>query len=91
MRYSSYFIPTQKEVPADAEIISHQLMVRAGMIRKLTSGVYNYFPLVSDPFERWNRFVREEMNRAGAIEVLHARGAAGRIVAGERSVGILWP
>ncbi len=44
MRYSKYFIPTYKEIPSDAEIISHQLMIRAGMIRKLTSGIYTYLP-----------------------------------------------
>lgn len=70
MRYSSYFIPTQKEVPADAEIISHQLMVRAGMIRKLTSGVYNYLPIGLRSIRKVEQIVREEMNRASAIEVL---------------------
>ncbi len=70
MRYSSYFIPTKKEVPADAEIISHQLMVRAGMIRKLTSGIYNYLPIGLRSIRKVENIVREEMNRAGAIEVL---------------------
>ncbi len=70
MRYSSYFIPTQKEVPADAEIISHQLMVRAGMIRKLTSGIYTYLPVGLKSIRKVENIVREEMNRAGAIEVL---------------------
>ena len=45
MRYSEMFLPTVREVPSDAEIISHQLMIRAGMIRKLTSGIYTYLPL----------------------------------------------
>ncbi len=70
MRYSSYFIPTKKEVPADAEIISHQLMVRAGMIRKLTSGIYTYLPVGLKSIRKVENIVREEMNRAGAIEVL---------------------
>ena len=70
MRYSSYFIPTQKEAPADAEIISHQLMVRAGMIRKLTSGIYTYLPVGLRSIRKVEDIVREEMNRAGAIEVL---------------------
>jgi prolyl-tRNA synthetase len=70
MRYSSYFIPTQKEVPADAEIISHQLMIRAGMIRKLTSGIYTYLPVGLKSIRKVENIVREEMNRAGAIEVL---------------------
>lgn len=70
MRYSSYFIPTKKEVPADAEIISHQLMIRAGMIRKLTSGIYTYLPVGLKSIRKVENIVREEMNRAGAIEVL---------------------
>ena len=70
MRYSSYFIPTKKEVPADAEIISHQLMIRAGMIRKLTSGIYTYLPVGLKSIRKVESIVREEMNRAGAIEVL---------------------
>jgi prolyl-tRNA synthetase len=70
MRYSSYFIPTKKEVPADAEIISHQLMVRAGMIRKLTSGIYTYLPIGLRSIRKVENIVREEMNRAGAIEIL---------------------
>ena len=70
MRYSSYFIPTKKEIPADAEIISHQLMVRAGMIRKLTSGIYTYLPVGLRSIRKVENIVREEMNRAGAIEVL---------------------
>ncbi|MBW2708671.1 MAG: proline--tRNA ligase [Deltaproteobacteria bacterium] len=70
MRYSNYFIPTQKEIPADAEIISHQLMIRAGMIRKLTSGIYTYLPLGLRSIRKVENIIREEMNRAGAIEVL---------------------
>ena len=70
MRYTSYFIPTQKEVPSDAEIVSHQLMVRAGMIRKLTSGTYTYLPAGLRAVRRVEAIIREEMNRAGAIEIL---------------------
>jgi prolyl-tRNA synthetase len=70
MRYSQYFIPTLKEVPADAEVISHQLMLRAGMIRKLAAGVYNYLPLGLRSIRKVEQIVREEMNRAGAIELL---------------------
>ena len=70
MRYSNYFVPTKKEVPADAEIISHQLMVRAGMIRKLTSGIYTYLPVGLRSIRKVENIVREEMNRAGAIEIL---------------------
>ncbi|MCX5852681.1 MAG: proline--tRNA ligase [Deltaproteobacteria bacterium] len=69
MRYSQMFIPTVKEVPSDAEVVSHQLMIRAGMIRKLTSGVYSYLPLGYRVIRKIESIVREEMNRAGAEEV----------------------
>jgi prolyl-tRNA synthetase len=70
MRYSQYFIPTVKETPSDAEVISHQLLLRAGMIRKLAAGIYNYLPLGLRSIRKVETIVREEMNRAGAIEIL---------------------
>jgi prolyl-tRNA synthetase len=70
MRYSNYFIPTIKESPADAEVISHKLMLRAGMIRKVAAGIYNYLPLGLRTIRKVEQIIREEMNRAGAIEVL---------------------
>ena len=70
MRYSKYFIPTYKEIPSDAEIISHQLMLRAGMIRKLTSGIYTYLPAGLRAIRKVENIIREEMNKAGAVEVL---------------------
>ncbi|MCM2358002.1 MAG: proline--tRNA ligase [Geobacteraceae bacterium] len=70
MRYSQYFIPTVKETPSDAEVISHQLMLRAGMIRKLAAGIYNYLPLGLRSIRKVENIVREEMDRAGAIEIL---------------------
>ncbi len=70
MRYSKYFMPTYKEIPSDAEIISHQLMLRAGMIRKLTSGIYTYLPAGLRSIKKVENIIREEMNRSGAIEVL---------------------
>ena len=70
MRYSTYFIPTHREIPADAEVISHQLMLRAGLIRKLTSGIYTYLPAGLRSIKKVENIIREEMNRAGAIEVL---------------------
>ena len=70
MRYSQYFIPTVKETPSDAEVISHQLMLRAGMIRRLAAGIYNYLPLGLRSIRKVEAIVREEMNRAGAIEML---------------------
>jgi len=70
MRYSQYFIPTVKETPSDAEVISHKLMLRAGMIRKLAAGIYNYLPLGLRSIRKVEQIVREEMNKAGAIEML---------------------
>jgi prolyl-tRNA synthetase len=70
MRYSKYFIPTYKEIPSDAEVISHQLMLRAGMIRKLTSGVYTFLPIGLKSVRKVENIIREEMNRSGGIEVL---------------------
>jgi prolyl-tRNA synthetase len=70
MRYSQYFIPTVKETPSDAEVISHQLMLRSGMIRKLAAGIYNYLPLGLRSIRKVEAIVREEMNKAGAIEML---------------------
>jgi len=69
-RYSQFFIPTVKEIPADAEIVSHQLMLRAGMIRKLTVGIYTYLPYGLLAIKNTETIVREEMDRAGAIELL---------------------
>jgi prolyl-tRNA synthetase len=69
-RCSQFFIPTLKEIPAEAETISHQLMLRAGMIRKLAAGIYTYLPYGLMAFKKVENIVREEMDRAGAIEVL---------------------
>ena len=70
MRLSKFHLATVKEVPADAEIVSHQLMLRAGMIRKLAAGLYTWSPLGLRVLRKVEAVVREEMNRAGAIEVL---------------------
>ncbi len=70
MRYSKLFLPTLKEDPSDAEVISHKLMVRSGMIRKVAAGIYNYLPLGLRSIRKVENIVREEMNRAGAIELL---------------------
>jgi prolyl-tRNA synthetase len=69
-RFSEFFIPTLKEVPAEAEIISHQMMLRAGMIRKLAAGIYSYLPYGLMALKKVENIIREEMNRAGAIELL---------------------
>ena len=70
MRASRFFISTQKEAPADADVASQALMLRAGMIRKLAAGLYTYMPLGLRSLRKVEAIVREEMNRAGAIELL---------------------
>ncbi|MBL4775899.1 MAG: proline--tRNA ligase [Mariprofundus sp.] len=70
MRYSKLFIPTLRDDPADAEVISHKLLLRAGFIRRVTSGVYDYLPLGLSVLRKIEAIVREEMNRAGAQELL---------------------
>ncbi len=70
MRYSQYLLPTLKESPADAEIISHQLMTRTGMVRKVAAGIYSYMPFGLRAIRKVEQIVRDEMNRAGAIECL---------------------
>jgi len=70
MRTSQFFISTQKEAPSDAELISHQLMVRAGLIKKLGSGLYNWMPLGLRVLRKVEAIVRDEMNKAGALELL---------------------
>src|SRR5580765_5694118 len=70
MRWTQTLIPTLKEAPADAEIVSHKLLLRAGLIRKLASGLYTFLPLGVRTLRKIEQIVREEMNRAGALEVL---------------------
>lgn len=70
MRTSQYLLSTLKETPADAEVISHQLMLRAGMIRKVASGLYTWLPTGYRVLKKVEHIVREEMNKAGAIELL---------------------
>jgi len=70
MRYSKMLIPTVKEVPADAQVISHVLMLRAGLIRKVAAGVYNYLPLGLRVLRKIEQIIREEMTRSGAQELL---------------------
>src|SRR5215467_523416 len=70
MRWSQTLIPTLKETPAEAEIISHQLLLRAGLLRKLTGGLYTFLPLGLRALRKIEQIVREEMNRAGALELL---------------------
>ncbi|WP_309092041.1 proline--tRNA ligase [Phenylobacterium sp.] len=70
MRLSRYFMPTLREAPSDAQIVSHQLMLRAGMIRQEAAGIYAWLPLGLKVLKKIEQIVREEMDRAGAIEVL---------------------
>ena len=70
MRASQFFISTLKEAPAEAELLSHKLMLRAGLIKKLGSGLYTWMPLGLRVLRRVEHIVREEMNAAGAVELL---------------------
>jgi prolyl-tRNA synthetase len=70
MKASQFFISTLKEAPADAEVVSHQLMMRAGMIKRLGAGIYNYLPMGLRVIRKVEAIIREEMNRAGAVELL---------------------
>ncbi len=70
MRASQFFIATQKEAPADAELVSHKLMVRAGLIKKLGNGLYSWMPLGLRVLRKVEAVIREEMNNAGALELL---------------------
>ena len=69
MRASRYLIATVKETPADAEIVSHQLMLRAGLIRKLASGMYTWLPMGLRVLQKVTQIIREEMNNSGALEI----------------------
>jgi prolyl-tRNA synthetase len=70
MKASQFLITTLKEAPADAEVVSHQLMLRAGMIKRLAAGIYNYMPMGLRVIRKVEAIIREEMNRAGAVELL---------------------
>ena len=70
MKWTKTFVPTLREAPSDAEIVSHKLLLRAGLIRKLTGGVYTFLPLGLRALRKVEKIVREEMDRAGALEVL---------------------
>src|SRR3954454_20833956 len=70
MKATQFFVSTLKEAPADAEVTSHKLMTRAGMIKKLGAGIYSYMPMGLRVIRKVEAIVREEMNRAGAVELL---------------------
>src|SRR2546426_5362413 len=70
MKTSKFFIATLKEVPAEAEVVSHRLMLRAGLIRRLAAGIYTWLPLGIKVLRKVEAIIREEMNRAGALELV---------------------
>ncbi len=70
MRFTNFGLTTLKEIPAEAEIVSHQLMLRAGMIRRLASGLFTWMPLGLRVLRKVENVVREEMDRAGALELV---------------------
>ena len=70
MRVSKMFLATQREIPADAEIPSHQLMLRSGMIKKIASGIYSFMPLGYRSYRKVEQIIREEMDRAGCQELI---------------------
>ncbi len=70
MKYSNFFLPTLKDAPSDAEIISHKLMIRSGMIKQSSAGIYSWLPLGLLVLKKIEQIVREEQNKAGAIELL---------------------
>jgi prolyl-tRNA synthetase len=70
MKLSQYFLPTLKDNPAEAQIASHRLMLRAGMIKQQAAGIYSWLPLGLKVLQKVEQIVREEQNRAGAIEIL---------------------
>jgi len=69
MRWSQTYIPTLREVPSEAELISHQLLLRGGFIRKLAAGVYIYLPLMQRVIKKFSDIVRDEMDKSGALEI----------------------
>src|SRR5438876_5399221 len=79
MRWSQYFLYTLREDPADADVISQKLMIRSGMLRKVAAGIYTYLPLGLRSLKKLEIIVREEMNRAGAIELLMPAIQPGRL------------
>src|SRR5580658_6170803 len=70
MRLSQYPINTVKEIPAEAEIVSHQLMLRAGLIRRVAAGIYDWLPMGLRTLRKVEQIIRQEMDRAGALEIL---------------------
>ena len=89
MRTTQFPLNTVKETPADAEIASHQLMIRAGLIRKLAAGLYSWLPLGLRVLRKVEKITREEMEKAGALEVLMPASATRGTLAGNRTLGAI--
>ena len=85
MRLSRYFLPMLKETPTEAQIVSHRLMLRAGMIRQTSAGIYAWLPLGLRVLQKIERIVREEQDRGGRAGTADADDPAGRAVARERA------
>ena len=90
MRLSRYFLPILRETPKEAEIVSHRLMLRAGMMRQEAAGIYAFLPLGFRVLQKISAIVREEQDRSGAIELSDADHPVGRSVARERALRRLW-
>src|SRR2546429_9060775 len=87
MRWSQYFIPTLREDPADAEVISHKLLLRAGVVRQLSAGIYSYLPLGQRIALKVMQILREEMNRIGGEGIYLAALHPAELWQGSRSWG----
>ena len=89
MKASATFISTLKEAPSDAEVASHQLMMRAGFIKRLGAGIYNYMPLGLRVIRKVEAIIRDEMNRSGAVELLMPVVQPAELKGGEDVAGSL--
>ena len=96
MRLSRYFLPVMKETPGDAQIVSHKLMLRAGLVRQTAAGIYAWLPLGLRVLKRIEQIVREEQDRAGAIEMLmptiqsEPLAPSGRMMLMDRKCCVCW-
>ena len=91
MRLSRFFLPVLRETPKEAEIVSHQLMLRSGMVRQASAGIYSWLPLGFRVLKKIEQIVREEQDRSGAIEMLMPTIQSGRPVAREQALRRLRP
>ena len=87
MRWNSLFIPTLRDAPSDAEVVSHKLLLRAGYVRQLSAGLYCYLYLAQRSLRKIERIIREEMDAIGAQEIYTPELASGRNLERERPLG----